>query len=314
MKSRPAPKKATKAATKTIKVSAPLAHKSQSKNWWQRARTAIILIVVGILLTITQTAWWVSHTVYDSAQFSQITATALTSESSRDATAKEIVSQSFSGRPVLQATLGKSAIKLISGLLATDQANNAIEKSTEKIQTILTSKKRDPVTFNLVPLKKGLVVISAIAERVDKPIDVEASQIPDSIVLLDRNNIPDLYQINQTLLFLAPLSIFLSIGLLGYLLYSGRSRIYKVLLQIGLMLVAVAGIGLVTGPLVRPPVLSLVGNANARIVLGNLYDGFIAPFNTQLAYMGALGCIIIVFAAIQLGVIGAVIRKVRKTS
>ena len=80
------------------------------------------------------------------------------------------------------------------------------------------------------------------------------------------------------------------------------------------MLVAVAGIGLVTGPLVRPPVLSLVGNANARIVLGNLYDGFIAPFNTQLAYMGALGCIIIVFAAIQLGVIGAVIRKVRKTS
>lgn len=152
-------------------------------------------------------------------------------------------------------------------------------------------------------------MISAIAERADKPIEVDASEIPDTITLIKGNETPKLYKINQTLLFLAPISIFASIGLLGYLLYSGRKRIYKVLLQIGIMLIAIAAIGFSTGPLIRPPVLSLVNNANARIILGNLYDGFIAPFNAQMATMGAVGILVIIFAAIQLGAIGTVVRK-----
>lgn len=282
-----------------------------SMSRWQRMRTAVILIIVGILLTVAQTGWWISHTIYDTDTFAQITTSALTSESSREAIANEIVSQSFASKPVLQATLGKSATKLIASLLATDQASTAITKVSEKAQTVLTSEKPDPITFNLVPLKKGLVVISAIAERVDKPIEIDTAEIPDSITLLNRNEIPDLYKINQTVLFLTPLCIFLSVALLGYLLYTGRKKIYKVLLQIGIMLVAVSAVGLATGPLIRPPVLSLVGKANARIILGNLYDGFIAPFNTQMTNMGILGLFIIVLASIQLGVIGATIRKVR---
>lgn len=281
------------------------------KNIWQRMRTTVLLTLVGVLILIAQTAWWINHTIYDTETFSNITTTALTAESSREAIANEIVSQSFANRPVLQATLGKSATKLISSLLATDQATNAIEKVTTKVQTILTSEKREAITFNLVPLKQGLVVISAIAERADRPIEVEASEIPDTITLIKGNETPKLYKINQTLLFLAPVSIFATIGLLGYLLYSGRNKIYKVILQIGIMLTALAGIGVITGPLVRPPVLSMVNNANARIILGNLYDGFIAPFNSQMATMGIVGLVIIIFAAIQLGVIGATIRKVR---
>lgn len=282
------------------------------KNVWQRIRTTVLLTIVAVLILIAQTAWWINHTIYDTETFSSITTTALTSESSREAIANEIVSQSFADKPVLQATLGKSATKLISSLLATDQATNAIEKVTTKVQTILTSEKREAITFNLVPLKQGLVVISAIAERADRPIEVEASEIPDSITLIKENESPKLYKFNQTLLFLAPVSIFATIGLLGYLLYSGRNKIYKVLLQIGIMLTAVAGIGVITGPLIRPPVLSMVSNANARIILGNLYDGFIAPFNSQMATMGAVGVLVIVFAAIQLGVIGSIVRKFRR--
>ncbi|MDQ5886157.1 MAG: hypothetical protein QG628_554 [Patescibacteria group bacterium] len=299
-------KKATKnKAVKENTLNRP--HRSR----WQWMRTGVVLVTVGILLTIAQTGWWISHTIYDTDTFAQITTTALTKESSREAIANEIVSQSFASKPVLQATLGKSATKLIASLLATDQASTAITKVSEKAQTVLTSEKPDPITFNLVPLKKGLVVISAIAERVDKPIEVDAAEIPDSITLLNRNEIPDLYKVNQTVLFLTPLCIFLSIALLGYLLYSGREKIYKVLLQIGIMLSVVSLIGLMSGPLVRPPVLSLVGKANARIILGNLYDGFIAPFNTQMTNMGIAGVILIVFAGIQLGVVGATIRKVR---
>ena len=283
--------------------------KDSNKSLWQRIRTVVLLTIVGVLITIAQTAWWINHTIYDTETFSDITTTALTAESSRVAIANEIVSQSFANKPVLQATLGKSATKLIASLLETDQATNAIEKVTTKVQIILTSEKREAVTFNLVPLKKGLVVISAIAERADKPIEVDASEIPDTITLIKGNETPKLYKINQTLLFLAPISIFASIGLLGYLLYSGRKRIYKVLLQIGIMLVAIAAIGFSTGPLIRPPVLSLVNNANARIILGNLYDGYIAPFNAQMATMGAVGILVIIFAAIQLGAVGTVVRK-----
>lgn len=278
---------------------------------WQRIRTLVLLTIVGVLITIAQTAWWINHTIYDTKTFSSITTTALTAESSRVAIANEIVSQSFANRPVLQATLGKSATKLISSLLETDQATNAIEKVTTKVQTILTSEKREAVTFNLVPLKKGLVVISAIAERADRPIEVNASDIPDTITLIKGNETPRLYKINQTLLFLAPISIFTSIGLLGYILYSGRNKIYRVLLQIGIMLVAIATIGFSTGPLIRPPVLSLVSNANARIILGNLYDGFIAPFNAQMTAMGTLGIVVILFSAIQLGAIGSIVRKLK---
>jgi hypothetical protein len=294
-----------KKANPVVKESA----KDTNKSLWQRIRTVVLLTIVGVLITIAQTAWWINHTIYDTEAFSDITTTALTAESSRVAIANEIVSQSFANKPVLQATLGKSATKLIASLLETDQATNAIEKVTTKVQTILTSEKREAVTFNLVPLKKGLVVISAIAERADKPIEVDASEIPDTITLIKGNETPKLYKINQTLLFLAPISIFASIGLLGYLLYSGRKRIYKVLLQIGIMLVAIAAIGFSTGPLIRPPVLSLVNNANARIILGNLYDGFIAPFNAQMATMGAVGILVIIFAAIQLGAIGTIVRK-----
>lgn len=139
-----------KKANPVVKESA----KDTNKSLWQRIRTVVLLTIVGVLVTIAQTAWWINHTIYDTETFSDITTTALTAESSRVAIANEIVSQSFANKPVLQATLGKSATKLIASLLETDQATNAIEKVTTKVQTILTSEKREAVTFNLVPLKK----------------------------------------------------------------------------------------------------------------------------------------------------------------
>ena len=291
------------------------AHSHKSRiSLWQRYRTAVMLVVVGGLITIAQTAWWVSHTIYDTKTFAIITTAVLTSESSRDAIANEVVNQSFANKPILRAALGKTAVKLVSGLLATDQANSAIQRSSEKIQSVLTSSSKDNVDLNLVPLKRALIVISTIAEKADRPVDIQPSEMPDTVTILNRNNLPNLFRIYQILLFVAPLCIVIALTLVIYLFYLKRDHIYIAILQIGIMLVTITGIGLITGPLVRPPVLSLISSTNVRVIVGNLYDGFIQPFYTQILNMGIFGIILIVAAAFRLGFFGKLIRKIRKPS
>lgn len=271
----------------------------------------ILLIVAGLLLLIAQTSWWISHTIYDSKEFATITTTALTSDSSRDAISKEIVDRAFSNKPLLRATVGKTTAKLLSSVLATDIASTAIEQSTERIQTVLTSSNRDPVELNLVPFKSVLVVISNIAEKSDRQINFKASDIPDKITLLNKENLPELYKIYRLMLILGPLCMAGVVAIFGYIAYKFKDNIYRATLIIGGTLSVTSLIALVSGPIIRPPVLSLIDSVNTRVIIGNLYDGFLQPYNTQLTIMTIIGVMIMFISVIKLGYISEVFNRLR---
>jgi hypothetical protein len=275
-----------------------------------KVRFIILLVIAGILLSIAQTAWWISRTIYDPKEFSKITTAALTTESSRDAIAKEIVDTAFSTKPVLRATVGKTTSKIISSVLATDIASAAIEQSSEKIQLALTSSKREPVELNMQPFKKALVTISTIADKADRPVAFKTTDIPDKITIFQRDNLPELYKIYRLLLILGPLCIFSVIIIFGYLLYKMKNNTYLAVLLIGATISITSLLGLISGPLIRPPIISLIESINTRIVVGNLYDGFMHPFNNQLIITIAIGIVLMLISLVKLGYIRSTIRKI----
>ena len=47
-------------------------------------------------------------------------------------------------------------------------------------------------------------------------------------------------------------------------------------------------IALLVGPLTRPVFLTAARDAPAQTLLGNIFDGFIAPFNSQAIFVGVV--------------------------
>lgn len=262
-----------------------------------RYQLILTAILAGLLLVVANSAIWVNRQVFNTQNFTSTAVTAVTSDSSRQALASEIVDRALADRPVVKNVAGNTATRLVSGLLGTSQFNEALTKAVGKIQVYVTSKEQKSVSLDLSGVKNTVNTLLTIADNRGADTD-QASQrvnnIPDELVLVDADNIPSFYSLGVALLWLAPLCLVLAIGLLAYPYIRHPEQYYQIALVQGVAIVGAGLLSLLVGPLFRPPALARVLSPNMRIVIGNLYDAFIATFNKQSAYLVAFGLIVMV--------------------
>jgi hypothetical protein len=214
---------------------------------------------------------------------------------------QEITDRIFQDRPIVKRIAGDFSTKIISGLLATDQFNNVLTPAVERIQAYATSSNQEDVAIDIAGIKDVIIRITNIAENAGREVNVQPENIPDQITLLESDNVPDFYRIGVVFLWLAPLSFIAALILLVYP-YAKRLNDKKKLLVVQGSIITVFGlVGLLVGPLFKPPVLANVNGPNGRVIVGNLYDSFISTFNSQTIVLALVGVLMILISTTWIG-------------
>lgn len=261
-------------------------------------RTIWLSVLAGILLVITNSAVWVNNQIFDSNNFTNTAKSSLTSEESRNAIAKGISDRVFEGRPVLNNLVGDTSTSIISGLLGTNQAEQALSKVTLRFHTMVTSENSESITLELAGIKSVMNRLYDVSTDLGREPKVDPGRIPEQIVIVDANKLPNFYKESVILLWLAPLAFIGALISLAYP-YFKQPRKYQSILAIqGAFVTAAALLSLSIGPLFRPPVLNNIQTESGRIVVGNLFDAFIATFNSQTMYLFIIGLSALLISAL----------------
>lgn len=290
-----APKPAKKETKKVVKetVKAPVVKDKTPKT----ARGFVIgTIFAAVFLLLANSAIWVNHAIFDTKEFTSISTEALTSESSRTALANEIVGQALKNNPTVAAVVTEPATNIISGLLGSQQAENAFTKIISKVQILLTSKRPESITYDLTGIKTTVEKLLTVANK-DQAVD-KVAELPNSITIFDATKVPSFYQYGVAMTLIAPFAFLLALFLLIMPHVKKRFATEKLLLIQGGVLIVTGLMALLIGPIFRPPVLAQVANANLRVVVENFYNAFINNFNAQTMYLIYAGLILV---AIPLG-------------
>lgn len=284
------PKKPVKKETVKQTVSTKSTTSSSKRGF------VVATILAAALLVVANSAIWVNRAIFNTQEFTSISTSALTSESSRKALADEIVDRALVNNPTAAAVVKEPATNIIAGLLGSQQAENAITKIVGKVQILLTSKKPESITYDLTGIKTTVTKLLTVANK-DQAVE-KVADLPDSITVFDANKVPSIYQYGVAMTLIAPFAFMIAIALLAVPHFKKRYSTEKLLLAQGGTLIGAGVMALLIGPIFQPIVLAQVSNSNLRVVVENFYNAFIASFNDQTMYLIYAGLILV---AIPLG-------------
>jgi energy-converting hydrogenase Eha subunit E len=257
-------------------------------------------IFAGFLLLITNSAYWFNNQIFNKDNFTSTVTTSLTSESSRFAIAENVTNRIFTDRPIAKRVAGDFTTKIISGLLDTEQFKSILAMTVERTQAYATSSNQEDVVIELGTVKDILTQITAISESLGREATIDPENIPESIVLINEENVPDLYSYGVVLLWVAPITLTSALLLLAYPYIKKRGDSKRILFTQGIIIMLTSFIGFLVGPLFRPPVLAQISVEN-RTVVGDLFDAFIATYNSQTALLALVGLSAVVISSAWIG-------------
>jgi len=261
-----------------------------------RVRLLITSLVAAVLIVVANSAIWANRYFNDTDNFTRTAVTSLTSDSSTDAIASEIVDRALVDYPTVKNLVDDTAVNFISGLLGSDRMQQVMTKLVSRMQIFLTSLQREPIVVNLSGAKDTINRLIQLAGR-EGETRFDPDKIPDEITIIDPSKYPNFYQAGVTLMWLSPILVIGAAILLAWPYLSDRSRYREILAFQGGALVLAGLLALLLGPLFRPMVLGNIQSANLRVVVGNLYNAFIETYTSQTMFLIVLGLLTLAISA-----------------
>ncbi len=279
--------------SKTIRT-----RKEKALRWFSAGASALIVI----LLLILHSAYWMNQNFLNNQNFSQKVSSVLAQDSSREAIGQEVSDQVFKDKPVLGRVAGDKLSSIVTSILGTDIANKVVTRVSSDTVLYLTSAKQKPIEISLSEIKPIIVTLSTVLNSVDKTsnVSIDSSTIPDKVVLLEPGTIPSLYRYSVILSWMVPFSAIIVLGLFALIVRLRKLSIRQGIKRAGILLLSSSVIGMIVGPIFKPPAVSMLQSASLRTLTSNLYDAFWGPFFTQMTYMFILGFILIAVSFIPL--------------
>jgi hypothetical protein len=253
--------------------------------------SVVILIFAALFLLLAQSSFWVKNTIFDKKTFTTIALTTIQEEENRNAIASTVVDTALADRPVLMRVAGDRATSLLSGLLVSDLGTNALNRVINSLYSYMLKADRQDIAINLESVKTPLVTLTTLAENSGRPIDFEPENIPDSIVLLEKDALPNLSTTYRAVIWLSPLLWLTAISLFATYVYLGAKEYAKrVYIAYG-AIVVVALVGLSTGPFLPPSIAAMVQDTNAQVLAASFTTAFLEPFMAQMWQMLAIATV-----------------------
>jgi hypothetical protein len=276
----------------------PRTRKEKALRWFSAGSSVLIVI----LLLILHSAYWMNQNFLNNQNFSQKVSSVLAQDSSREAIGQEVSDQVFKDKPVLGRVAGDKLSSIVTSILGTDIANKVVTRLSSDTVLYLTSAKQKPIEISLSEIKPVIVTLSTVLNSVDTTsnISIDSSTIPDKIVLLEPGTIPSLYRYSVILSWMVPFAAILVLGLFALIVKLRKLSIRQGIKRAGILLLSSSVIGMIVGPIFKPPAVSMLQSASLRTLTSNLYDAFWSPFFTQMTYMFILGFILIAVSFIPL--------------
>ena len=256
--------------------------------------SGFILGFAALFLLLAQSSFYVKNTLFDKKTFTTIALTTIQTSENRNAIASTVVDQALADRPVLMRVAGDRATNLLSGLLASDLATNALNRVISSMYSYMLKSDRQDIAINLESVKTPIVTLTNLAENSGREVTFEPENIPDSIVLLESDAVPNLSNAYRLSIWLAPLFWLGTIVLFIVYIYLGKKEYAKRVYVAYGAIVGVALIGLSTGPFLPPSVAALVQDANAQALTASFVTAFLEPFITQMWQMLAYATIAVI--------------------
>lgn len=253
--------------------------------WILKTISILLLIVASVSLFLAQSSYWINHTVFNQQNFTSLVSEAVLTPESRDAIASQVVDSALQNRPVAKKVIGDRAEKLVSSLLGSDFANQAVNKVVGATYKYLTTPDRQDIKLELTGITAPISTILNLAQQGDSNVAQRIDSIPDEIVLVQSDAFPDLSRTVSTMLWLGPLFWLLTVAGFAAYIYLHRTKYAKAVYIVGTFIVIVAIIGILTRPALPPPIASLISASNLRPVIEDITDAFLAPFQMQMVIM-----------------------------
>ena len=272
--------------------------KEKALRWFSAGSSVLIVI----LLLILHSAYWMNQNFLNSQNFSQKVSSVLAQDSSREAIGQEVSDQVFKDKPVLGRVAGDKLSSIVTSILGTDIANKVVTRVSSDTVLYLTSAKQKPIEISLSEIKPVIVTLSTVLNTVDttSKVSIDASTIPDKVVLLEPGTIPSLYRYSVILSWMVTFAAIIVLGLFALIVRLRKLSIRQGIKRAGILLLSSSVIGMIVGPIFKPPAVSMLQSASLRTLTSNLYDAFWGPFFTQMTYMFILGFILIAVSFIPL--------------
>lgn len=264
-------------------------------------KVILLSFFAGFLLLITNTAVWVNKEIFNTDNFTNTVTASLTSESSITAISQNITDRIYADKPIAKRIAGNFTTKVIGGLLSTDQFSTVVSVAAEKMQVYVTSSDQQDVAIELGGAKDIITKLTTVSESLGRETQINPENIPDQITIIEADNIPDVYSVGVAMLWIAPITLIGALILIAYPYMKRWNDKRKTLMIQGTIITLVSLIGYAIGPLVRPVVISNINTANGRVVIGNLYDAFIATFNSQTVFLTLAGVLMVLIGTAWIG-------------
>lgn len=252
----------------------------------------ITAIIAGFLLVVANSAFWANRYVFNQTRFAEVTVQTLTSEDSRVAIADAVTETIYRDRPITRTVLAGPTGEILQNMLQSQPAESAMRRTAAALHSAMTSKQKQTISLDLTSIKSVLSIIAGVSGgRVSESFD--PANIPDRIVLFDSSKLPNLYAYAATAPIVGMVSMLCAVALLAVPYIRSMWAWQRIVRIQGLVVTAAGLLALSTGPIFRPAVTGLISEATQRTVTTDLYNAFVATFNTQTMYVVAIGILMI---------------------
>ena len=260
-----------------------------SKPYIKRIAQILLFGLIATLLLVSLASFWIRTTIFDTATFTRVATDSIAQQSSRDAIGRLVTNRALEQYPTINALAGDRLAASVSSLLASDLAARSITTVVSSAQSLLVSPAKPPIEIDLRGIKTTIVTLQSAAGDNSAVGRIDSTQLPDTVTLIDTSGLPNFYNVTIVLLWLGPLTLLSAIILsVIWILKAGTGTIARrILIMLGLY----AATGLVAraaGPIIEPVFISIARDADSQSLLGALYSGFIAPFNTAAVLLAVV--------------------------
>lgn len=262
----------------------------KSMSWLKK--TIIMSLLAAVLLLVANSAVWVNQNIFNSENFAKTATQSITSESSRTAIAQGITDELLATTPVAKNLLGDSITSLLSGILSTDQLSDVVSTVATRSNAYLTSKNQESIEIDLSGVKGFMSQVVDVVGNF-REVKLDPSKIPDQIVLVNADDVPNLYNYSLATLWLGPIALLGSLALFAYPYVKNRKEYKTILILQGAFLSIVGLLALLIGPLFKPIVMSNIEGTSAKVVVSNLYNAFSQTYINQTGFVIGVGVVMI---------------------
>jgi len=248
---------------------------------------AYLLISFAVfLILLASTALWFTNTIGNQERFIELTVEVFSFPEVRDAVSNEIINDVFADQPLLKTVATDIVKPAVAGLLDSNQLKSLIVEAANAFYELAVASAPQDVTLDITPLKAIIGVLTTITES-----DFDAGQIPNEIVLIEGDSIPDIHSIVFTMTWLGPLAGFFGFVILLIATYLSSDRFLQIQ-RIGVVLAFGAFIYLLLVPYVGNVLVAQTSGTYSKTVIGTIYAVFTADLNNILQMLMLIAAIL----------------------